>query len=212
MFGEALRGAAEEFARTRFLICRPYRPGTCPTNPNNGTVMERGFYPDAVESSLEGVGLTAWQMISRNRECTLDMNPNIRGQTKTFRIRATKEANDLEALIAAREAHLEKIGAQRDAIWTRADATSPVGGDAGTSNSIRSGNEVARKQETIEVLTKRLEALTPSVDSLERRRTELHDTIARLKDRHSVLVRSIGELEDQRAGLLANVRDLRAAG
>jgi 2-polyprenyl-3-methyl-5-hydroxy-6-metoxy-1,4-benzoquinol methylase len=63
LFGEMLANTIDEFSATKKLIERPYRYGTCPTNPGpGGVVMERPFHPADVIRSLEANALTAKQV------------------------------------------------------------------------------------------------------------------------------------------------------
>lgn len=68
LFGPILERIVDEFVRTGTLNERPYRPGTCPTNPGpGGEVMERGFYPQQVEMALAAYGIRASQVLQRRK-------------------------------------------------------------------------------------------------------------------------------------------------
>ena len=68
LFGPILERVVDEFVRTGALTERPYRPGTCPTNPGpGGEVMERGFYPQQVEMALAAYGIRARQILQQRK-------------------------------------------------------------------------------------------------------------------------------------------------
>ncbi len=65
LWGAFLIKTIDDYVHSGKLICRPYRQGTCPTNPGlSGVMMERGFYPAQVIYSLESYGLDAQDLHS----------------------------------------------------------------------------------------------------------------------------------------------------
>jgi len=66
LFGDFLLQVIEEYMRTGDVICRPYRQGVYPTNPDHsGVVMERAFNPIQVEMSLSSYGLVSRQIFPK---------------------------------------------------------------------------------------------------------------------------------------------------
>ena len=66
LFGELLIGAIDAYVKTGELIRRPYQRGVSPTYPgSSGAVMERGFYPQQVQVTLENYGLECRRVLIR---------------------------------------------------------------------------------------------------------------------------------------------------
>lgn len=64
-FGERLEIELEKYISKNGWVARPYRRGSCPTNPNaGGVVMERALHPVQVELGLAEHGIAAQQLFS----------------------------------------------------------------------------------------------------------------------------------------------------
>ncbi len=96
LFGEGLLAAVDAYVRTGSLTERPYRYGTCPTNPGpGGVVMERAFWPTDVARALELQALTAKQVFhSQYAEAikSLPQGTDLTGTFSMFQILAQKPA------------------------------------------------------------------------------------------------------------------------
>ena len=65
LYGDYFFEIVDRFVATGDLIERPFRPGTCPTHPVDGAVMEFGFDPRLVELQLADYGIEAHQIDER---------------------------------------------------------------------------------------------------------------------------------------------------
>jgi SAM-dependent methyltransferase len=68
LFGERLATELSKYLCKDGWVARPYRAGTCPTNPGpGGVVMERAFHPIQVELLLAELGIRARQVYALER-------------------------------------------------------------------------------------------------------------------------------------------------
>lgn len=68
LFGDRLLKVIDDYVRTGELIRRPYRKGTCPTNPiASGVMIERSFHPLQVEMSLSEYGIESRQLFPNRK-------------------------------------------------------------------------------------------------------------------------------------------------
>jgi hypothetical protein len=102
LWGQQVVDAVRRYVQGGSFVERRYHPGSCPTHPEYGVVMERGFFPDQVERSLVTWGFEAVQ-VHRNRPIRREAD---RGRSKNFTIRGTKLPEAIDALQAhARTVH-----------------------------------------------------------------------------------------------------------
>lgn len=94
LWGQQIIDAVARYLAGTKFIERRYRAGTCPVQPSQGVVMERGFDPLQVIMALEFSGFDAVQLL-QGKPLT-DMAR--RGETKNFTIRGTKLPESVKLL------------------------------------------------------------------------------------------------------------------
>lgn len=83
LFGTFLLKTIDRYVETGNLVLRPYRRGTCPTNPTGGYVMERAFDPALVISALAEYGFHARQIVY-GADRPRFVRPGLIGRTRDF--------------------------------------------------------------------------------------------------------------------------------